>query len=258
VTALRHAGQLGPDAGAHINARTVPWRRECFARRAARRPARCDEGPSSSVPGPTKARASPASAGISAAAPAPTCWWWTDGSATTRRAVSRAAGARASCACRSTWGPAWGPAGLQDAVEEGIPVRGSSHDGDGQHEPAGIPALLGVIARPTRTNVAIGSAFSRPPGPIAAGACAGRLSDLGNPALLPLTGVRLLRRDVRVSARSAEKSSASWRPRGTPRLRRRPTCDHAAAGGLSGCRDVPVRMYRAAGGRRCTRGAARL
>src|SRR5262249_46477761 len=100
VTALDTVANLGPEAGAQVNARTVPWRDMLTRRAAAPRAAGRRHTPSRRPSTSPRASAAwwPASA---RPCPGQICSWWTTARPTTP-APSPAPPVRGSSGCRST------------------------------------------------------------------------------------------------------------------------------------------------------------
>jgi hypothetical protein len=96
-------------------------------------------------------------AGVRAVAPALPVLVVDDGSSDHTAAVARAAGARVVCLPFNLGAGVAAQTGYKLAVREGYDCV-VQLDGDGQHEPADIPALLAVIER-READVAIGSRF---------------------------------------------------------------------------------------------------
>ena len=185
-------------------------------------------------------------AGIRAAVPQAALLVVDDGSADDTAAVARAAGARVVRLPFNLGAGVAAQTGYKLAVREGYDCV-VQLDADGQHEPADIPALLGVIAR-GEADVAIGSRFLGAPTAYRAGVL--RRTGMGLFGVLAwlLTGVRFS--DVTSGFRAfsgdvARFVATEWYP-----------TDYADADVLITLRragfrlrDVPVRMYARAGGR---------
>ena len=184
-------------------------------------------------------------AGIRAAAPDADVLVVDDGSLDDTSGVARAAGARA---VRLSFNLGYGVAvqtGYKLAVRERYACV-VQLDADGQHEPADIPALLGVIAR-GEADVAIGSRFLG--GSTAYRAGAVRRLGMGLFALLAwlLTGIRFS--DVTSGFRAFSGDvvrfvATEWYPTDYPDADVLITLRRAGFR----LREVPVRMYPRAGG----------
>ncbi len=184
-------------------------------------------------------------AGVRAAAPDATVLVVDDGSADDTAGAARAAGARVVRLPFNLGAGVAAQTGYKLAVREGYECV-VQLDSDGQHEPADIPALLGVIAR-GEADVAIGSRFL---GPADYRAGVARRAGMGLFGLLAwgLTGVRFS--DVTSGFRAfggdvVRFVATEWYP-----------TDYADADVLITLRragfrlaEVPVRMYARAGGR---------
>jgi glycosyltransferase involved in cell wall biosynthesis len=185
-------------------------------------------------------------AGIRAAAPEATVLVVDDGSSDDTAGVARAAGARVVRLPFNLGAGVAAQTGYKFAVREGYDCV-VHLDSDGQHEPADIPALLGVIAR-READVAIGSRFLDGRAHYRAGAL--RRAGMGVFGLLAwvLTGVRFS--DVTSGFRAFGHDvvrfvATEWYP-----------TDYADADVLITLRragfrlkEVPVRMYPRLGGR---------